>query len=301
VNQFSGVFTALVTPFLKGQIDFDSLKNLVSHQMQNGVRGFVISGTTGESPTLTLDEKKRIFLFVRELVGRDFPLVVGTGTNSTAESIHLTREACDWGADAVLVVVPYYNKPPQRGLVAHFKSIAEQCTRPVLLYNVPSRTITSLELESIVELSHVDKIIGIKEASGQIEFAKRILKQSRPGFLLTSGDDGSFIEFILAGGHGIISVASHILPKEFSRWMQAASSARGGDAAALREDFARHQKVIEDLYLESNPIGVKMALYKMGIIASPELRLPLVRMQDEFANRLQISMRSVGLLGENRK
>lgn len=292
MKDFSGVLTALLTPFKSGAIDWPSLKRLVRFQMDGGVSGFVISGTTGESPTLSEDEKAEIFKFVRTETGGQVPLVMGTGTNSTSDSIEATKAAAKLGADAALVVVPYYNKPPQRGLFQHFQKIAECSDLPVILYNVPGRTITKLELETIKELSRIPKIIGIKEATGDVAFGALVVKSCGANFLVTSGDDGTFIDLIGVGAKGVISVGSHIWPKEFSDWCR---RARAGDATPVAE-FARIAELNSYLYVEANPIPVKMAVHLMGLIDSPELRLPLARMSEPFAAELKNKMQKVGLL-----
>jgi 4-hydroxy-tetrahydrodipicolinate synthase len=292
VKDLSGVLTALVTPFQKGEVDFASLKKIVRYQLDRGVNGFIISGTTGESPTLTKKEKRDIFECVRAESGGQVPLVVGTGTNSTADSIEATKEAESWGADAALVVVPYYNKPPQRGLFQHFQAIAECSGLPILLYNVPGRTITALEEQTIVELSRLPNIVGVKEATGNIEFDRNLIKQCSPEFVVTSGDDGTFLDLTLVGGKGVISVASHIFPKEFSTWFKRASQ---GDATT-RDEFAELVDLNNYLYVEANPIPIKMALHLMGLIASPELRLPLVELSPSYVGPLKEKMRKAGLL-----
>lgn len=289
-KDLSGVFTALVTPFKNGEIDWASLKKLLRFQVDGGVSGFVVSGTTGESPTLTDEEKKKLFDFVR--IETEKPIVMGTGTNSTAATIEATQAAAGWGADAALVVVPYYNKPPQRGLFQHFQKVAECSTLPVILYNVPGRTITKLELETIKELSKLPNVIGIKEATGDIEFGGEIAKACGADFLVTSGDDGTFLDLIPRGGRGVISVASHLLPKEFSDWC---ARARSGDASA-RKEFQKYEDLNGALYLEANPIPVKMALKLMGLIESAELRLPLVQLSEPLTNDLKNKMLAVGLL-----
>ncbi len=285
MKKLTGVLTALITPFKNSEVDYESLKKLVQFQLKNGVDGFVINGTTAESPTLTEQERKKIFKYVQSEAGKDVPLIMGTGTNSTEESIARTKEASELGADAALVVVPYYNKPPQRGLFAHFKKIAEYSDIPVILYNVPSRTIAKLELETLVNLSKVKNIIGIKEASGDIDFAKKMREQTPKDFILLSGDDGCYVDFLKAGGDGIISVGSHILPKEFSEVQK-----RKFDA------LLKHMPTINDLYIEANPIPVKMALYLMGIISSAELRLPLMQMSEDLVPRLKKTMQTSGLI-----
>ncbi|HWU44694.1 MAG TPA: 4-hydroxy-tetrahydrodipicolinate synthase, partial [Bdellovibrio sp.] len=218
MKNLRGTFTALITPFKNGKIDFPSLDRLVKHQLENGVDGFVINGTTGESPTLTDAEKAQLFKHVRGFVGDKVALIMGTGSNDTATTIADSKAAEELGADAILVVVPYYNKPPQRGLFAHFKAVASAVKIPTLLYNVPGRTITSLATETIRDLSKVSGVVGIKEASGKIDFASEIISACGKEFVMLSGDDGSYVEFLGAGGHGVISVASHVIPKQMVQW-----------------------------------------------------------------------------------
>lgn len=279
MKDFKGVITALITPFLNGKVDYSSLEKLVRFQLQEGIQGFVINGTTAESPTLTEAERKSIFKFVREIVGSGYPLIMGTGSNSTAKTIEESREAEKIGADAILVVVPYYNKPPQRGLLEHFKAVADATTIPNILYNVPSRTITFLELETIKKLSEHPNILGIKEASGNIELDRSIRQQCGESFLLLSGDDGTYDEFMSAGGNGVISVASHILPK-----------------VMLDGKASENRELIDLLFVEANPIPVKKALHLMGLIQSPECRLPLVTLSETNTERLKKAMKLRGLI-----
>jgi 4-hydroxy-tetrahydrodipicolinate synthase len=278
-GKIKGVITALVTPFKNDQVDFISLEKLVQAQVKAGVQGFVINGTTGESPTLTGKDRREIFLAVRKMVPKDFPLIMGTGSNSTAKSVEETRGAESLGADAVLVVVPYYNKPPQRGLIEHFTTIANAAKIPNILYNVPGRTITSLELNSIKQLSLHPQIIGIKEASGNVGFAKEIRAACGDDFVLLSGDDGTYDEFMKAGGDGVISVASHIIPQAF-----------------LDRNVSKFKTLVDYLFKESNPIPVKMALYLMGLLQTPECRLPLVTMSDENSTGLKKLLLENGLI-----
>lgn len=292
LTDFSGVFTALVTPFKDGEIDFGSLKKLIRFQMEGGVSGFVINGTTGESPTLTEDEKHKLFDFVRAEVGGKTPLIMGTGSNSTADTVRATQAAAKWGANAALVVVPYYNKPPQRGLFQHFQKVAACSTLPIILYNVPGRTITRLELQTIEELADLPNIVGIKDATADIEFGEQIVKSCGSDFLVSSGDDGTFLDLVAVGGQGVISVASHILPKEFSDWCR---RARDGSREP-REEFNRYRELNDYLYVEANPIPIKMALHLMGLIESPELRLPLAQLSEPYAVELKKKMYAAGLL-----
>lgn len=281
--QFKKVFTALITPLKAGQVDYPSLEKLVAQQLAGGVEGFVINGTTAESPTLEWSEAAEIFRRVRAWAPKA-PLVFGTGLNSTVKTIELTQKAAELGADAALVVVPYYNKPPQEGLFQHFKAVAEKSPIPIILYNVPSRTITALSLETIQRLSKVKNIIGIKEASGDIAFAKALRDACGPEFVLLSGDDGSYEEFLRAGGDGVISVATHVKPQEFA------------DATRKGASLKNLKGLIDVLFVEANPIPVKKALQKMGIIESAELRLPLVELSAAGWSKLEAEMRQTGLL-----
>lgn len=278
-TEFGGIITALVTPFLRGQVDYDSLGKLVEWQLGEGVDGFVVHGTTGESPTVEGEERKKIYSFIRERTGKNFPLIVGTGTNSTASTITLSKEAQDWGADALLVVVPYYNKPPQQGLFEHFSSVASSVSVPTILYNVPGRTVTSLETSTIKKLREHPRIVGIKEASGNLQFAKDIRAACGDKFILLSGDDGTADDFQKQGGQGVISVTSHLIPK-----------------AMKKLETGKYKDLVEACFIEANPIPVKMALHWMKIIASPEVRLPLIEMSAEGKNQLNAAMIKAGLL-----
>ncbi len=290
--KLEGVFTALVTPFKGGDIDWTGLKKLVRQQLDGGINGLVVGGTTAESPTLSLEEKQKIFDFVKAESGQAVPLVMGTGSNSTAETISATKKAKTWGADAALVVVPYYNKPSQRGLFLHFQAVARESSLPIILYNVPSRTITKLELATIQELSRVPGIVAIKEASGDLEFGAQIAKTTP--LLLSSGDDGTFLPLVGNGGRGVISVISNLIPKEM---VQLFERARTGDvkgaAAAFEERFG---PLNSSLYIEANPIPVKYALYRLGRIASAEMRLPLTELDQRHRSLLDGNITKAGLL-----
>lgn len=279
MKKFKGVITALITPFEKGAIDFASMEKLIQMQIKMGVSGFVINGTTAESPTLNKQEKKQIFEFVKSKVPKEFPLIMGTGSNSTEETIQASKDAEKMGADALLVVVPYYNKPPQRGLLEHFKAVADSVQIPTILYNVPSRTITALELDTIKKLSEHPKIIGIKEASGNISFASDIRKACGESFILLSGDDGTYDDFVKAGGDGVISVASHIIPQ-----------------AMDRKKATEYKELIDLLFVEANPIPVKKALQLMKIIKSSECRRPLVELLESNTQKLSKAMQNKGLI-----
>jgi 4-hydroxy-tetrahydrodipicolinate synthase len=279
MKDFKGVITALITPFEKDEVDFASLERLIQFQLENGIQGFVINGTTGESPTLSSVERAKIFQFIKDRVPDDFPLIMGTGSNSTAKSVEDSKEAEKLGADAILMVVPYYNKPPQRGLLEHFKTVADATNIPNILYNVPSRTITFLEMDTIKKLSEHPNIIGIKEASGNIQFDKELRKICGDSFLMLSGDDSTYDEFMAAGGDGVISVCSHIIPK-----------------AMLDIKASQYKSLIDLLFIEANPIPLKKALQLMGLIKTADCRLPLVSLSEAHTVKLQKALHEAGLL-----
>ena len=293
MKNFKATFTALVTPFKKGQVDYPSLEKLVKHQLRGGVNGFVINGTTAESPTLKTEEKQQIFKFVRKTAGESVPLIMGTGSNSTEQTIEDSKTAEQLGADALLVVVPYYNKPPQRGLYEHFKAVASSVKIPTILYNVPGRTITSLGNETVKNLSAVSGIIGIKDATGDMGIAAELVHVCPKEFVILSGDDGTYVDFLGVGGHGVISVATHVIPAQMVQWKKWMLE---GDVEKAKADIAKYKPLIDLLFCEANPIPVKKALALMGIIDSAELRLPLVELSPEWTEKLNSEMKKVGLL-----
>lgn len=284
---FKGVLTALATPFKDHQVDVPSLQKLVKNQLNEGIHGLIILGTTAESPTLTHKEKKQIFDVVQVEVSGQVPLVVGVGSNSTIDAIEKAQEAINWGADALLCVVPYYNKPPQRGLLHHFQKISE-CAgdTPIILYNVPSRTITSLSLETIVSLSQCKNIIGIKEASGDIQFDKNLmelLSNESQNFRMLSGDDNTFDAFMEIKGDGIISVISNLLP---SKTIDVYDTYIKGNLEEARSKFKELKKYIDILNFDTNPIPIKAALYLSKMITTPQMRSPLLPPGDRRLQRL---------------
>lgn len=293
MKSLKGTFTALVTPFKAGKVDYASLEKLVKHQLTGGIDGFVINGTTGESPTLTSTEKAEVFKVVRALCSPGTPLIMGTGSNNTAQTIEDSRRAEDLGADAILVVVPYYNKPPQRGLYEHFRAVATSVKIPTILYNVPGRTITSLATQTIRDLSKVSGIVGIKDATGNIETAQETISTCGRDFIMLSGDDGTYVEFLGVGGHGVISVASLVIPSQMVQWKK---WVQAGQLDKARADIEKYNDLINLLFIEANPIPVKKALQLMGVIESAELRLPLAELTPAHADKLQAEMKKVGLL-----
>lgn len=293
MKNFKGTFTALVTPFKNDKIDYASLDRLLKQQLDGGVDGFVVNGTTAESPTLTASEVSELFNHIRAVCGPNVPLIVGTGSNSTAKTIEDSKKAEAMGADAILVVVPYYNKPPQRGLYEHFKAVATSVKIPTILYNVPGRTITSLAAETVGDLSKVAGVIGIKEASGKIDLEEEIIKACGKDFVMLSGDDGTYVDFLAAGGHGVISVATHVIPKQMVQWKKWVSE---GQLDKARADISKYMDLINLLFVEANPIPVKKALALMGILDSASLRLPMVELSPSHTENLKAEMKRVGVL-----
>ena len=283
--------TALITPFREGKVDYVSFRRLLKSQISAGVKAFVINGTTAESPSLENHEVQTLFDVARGEVGSSVSLIVGVGLNSTEKTLSWAKTVEKWKPEMLLAVTPYYNKPPQRGLIRHFKALAEKVSLPIILYNVPQRTGVSLTTDTVVELSSVENIVGIKEASGNLSLGKEILDQTEDFFVL-SGDDASFLDLILEGGSGVISVISHIIPKPLSHLI---SLAKKRDRSSL-EEYKKYAKLVKALYKESNPIPVKMALHLMNLIDSPEMRLPLVSLSEELQDELKNLMNSLELL-----
>ena len=292
-----GSITALVTPMNeKGDLDYDSLEKLINHQINSGISGLVAVGTTGESATIDFkDHIKLIEFFVKVNKGR-VHIIAGTGANSTEEALHLTKEAKSAGADAALLVSPYYNKPPQEGIYYHHMKIADEVDIPQILYNVPSRTASFIEPETVLRLSSHKNIIGIKDATGDMKNHSEVLKLCKEeiennNFLLYSGDDFSSLEFLKNGGHGTISVTSNIVPDIVSEICKLVDT-NYSKAKELDDSL----KVLnKNLFCESNPIPVKWALYKMGLIKRG-LRLPLIELNDSFKEPLENSLKKLNLI-----
>lgn len=286
---FEGVITALITPFKNNEVDYPSLKKLLKQQLDQGVDGFVVHGTTAESPTTTEAEKQKIFQFVKSEISNQVPLIVGTGTNSTADTIIKSQKAEKWGAKALLVVVPYYNKPPQRGLYEHFNQVANSVEIPTILYNVPGRTITSLEVDTIVSLSENKKIVAIKEATGDVEFGAKIISKVRKDFHVLSGDDKTCMALAAKGGKGVIAVVSHLIS---GKMQETYRKIKSGDQNALK-DYEKYFPLIDSMYIEANPIPVKYALKKIGVLESEEMRLPLVPLAQDLRSKVDAQVKGL--------
>jgi 4-hydroxy-tetrahydrodipicolinate synthase len=268
-----GSFVAIVTPmFEDGTIDYESLRKLIDFHCENNSDGIVIVGTSGESPTITFEEHTNLIKETIEYVAKRLPVIAGTGANSTEEAIFLTKSANELGADAALIVAPYYNKPPQEGLYQHFKKINDEVDIPQLLYNVPSRTCSDLHNETVLELSKLKNIIGIKDATGDLARIKALKKLIPEDFLFFSGDDATACKFLELGGHGVISVTANIKPREMSSICHLNAIGQFKEAADINEEI---KELHDILFVESNPIPVKYLLNKMGLINSG-IRLPLI-------------------------
>lgn len=288
-----GSLVALVTPMRPdGSVDWERLRTLVNWHVEQGTQAIVAVGTTGESATLGFEEHDSVIREVVALADGRLPVIAGTGANSTEEAIRLTRDAKRDGADACLLVTPYYNKPPQEGLYQHYLAVARAVDIPQLLYNVPGRTACDLMPETVERLSKVPNIVGIKEATGNLERARDIRERCGDDFMMYSGDDATAMEFILAGGHGDISVTANVAPAKMAAMCQAALE---GDIDKARALNAELDPLHRDLFIEPSPIPAKWALYEMGIIDSG-IRLPLVPLSETAQPRLRETLRECGLL-----
>jgi 4-hydroxy-tetrahydrodipicolinate synthase len=274
-----GSFVAIVTPmFENGSIDYDSLSKLVDFHCDKGSDGLVVVGTSGESPTITFEEHTNLIKKTIEFSRGRLPVIAGTGANSTEEAIFLTKSAKNLGADAALIVAPYYNKPPQRGLYEHFKKISDTVDIPQILYNVPSRTSSDITNETVIKLSSLKNIIGIKDATGDLLRFRRLIAELKNDFIFLSGDDATSLEFLKLGGHGVISVTANIKPKEMSQICHLVHEEKIDDATKINESI---NDLHEILFIESNPIPVKYLLSKLGLIKDG-IRLPLVKLEDKY-------------------
>ena len=290
---FRGAYTALVTPFKNGQIDYSALEALIENQIAKGIDGLVPCGTTGESPTLTEKEHGEVIAFTVKTARKRVPVMAGTGSNSTAEAILYTRHAKEVGADAVLLVCPYYNKPSQKGLVAHFTAIADAVDIPQVLYNIPGRAVINMNPETVAELSRHRNIMGIKEASGNLDQMAKIKSLCRPDFDLISGDDPLTLSILEIGGVGVISVISNLLPKETSRVVH---SYLEGKIDESRELFMKYLDLTKAVMTaDVNPVGIKTVLALRGQIQE-EFRLPLVPASSEAKESLRKQLDKYGLL-----
>jgi len=289
VKKLGRLLTAMVTPFDEaGAVDYEQAKKLALALLNSGSEGIVVVGTTGESPTLTRDEEYRLFSEVKTAVGERGTVIAGTGSNSTAEALEATKGAEKIGVDACLLVVPYYNKPTQEGLYQHFRAIAESTSLPCILYNVPSRTVTSLSADTVIKLSHIGNIIGIKEASGNLGEISKIISSTRDDFLVWSGNDSDTLPILALGGYGVISVASHLVGNQIREMIDKAISGKMDEAAVVHH---RLLPLINALFVVSNPIPVKYALNYIGFnVGKP--RLPLTEPDEKSATIIKETLKN---------
>ena len=289
-----GSIPALITPMLEdGQVDYPTLRKLIDWHVAEGTDGLVIVGTSGESPTVNVDEHHEILRVSVEQAAKRIPIIAGCGANSTAEAISLAKYAESIGADAQLQVVPYYNKPTQEGLFQHFKAIAEATPKlPVILYNVPGRTVADLQHDTVLRLAQVPGIIGIKEATSNIERAQWLIRDVPKAFAVFSGDDATAVALMLCGGAGNISVTANVAPRQMHELCMAAL--RGDVKEAMRIQF-QLMPVHKNLFVEANPIPVKWAMQRMGL-CGPTLRLPMTELSESQQPVVEAALKASGLI-----
>ncbi len=289
---FKGVFTALLTPFKNGELDEVSFRSFIDFQIESGIHGLVPVGTTGESPTVSHDEHKLAVEICIDQANKKVPVIAGTGSNNTAEAIELTNHACEKGADAALVVTPYYNKPNQEGLYAHYKAIAENSDIPIVIYNIPGRSIVDMNLETMNKLFQIKNIIGVKDATSDISRVFKYKSIIGDSFNQLSGEDATTLAYMTYGGHGSISVTSNIAPKLCSDFMNLCLAGKFDEASKINDKL---MKLHECLFLEPSPGPVKYAAEKLGLMSS-ELRLPLVEISKDTKDRVDEAMKFASLI-----
>jgi len=288
---FKGCFTAIVTPFKKGEVDEKALRDLIQFQLEKGVDGLVPCGTTGESPTLSFEEHKRVIrITVEEVKGR-VPVIAGAGSNNTKEAEELVRFAKEVKADAALVITPYYNKPTPKGLEAHYRYL-NQIDLPIIIYNVPSRTGVNISPATVGRLSQLPNIVGIKEASGDMDQISSIISLCQDDFSVLSGNDSHTLPILSLGGTGIISVVSNIVPDEMTRMVKAYLE---GDVGEARRLHYKLYPLCKAMFIETNPLPIKTAMARMGMIEK-EWRLPLEGMERENEEKLEKALSDYGLI-----
>ena len=289
---FEGVHTALVTPFRDGAVDETALRALVERQIAAGIDGVVPCGSTGESATLSHDEHRRTVEIVVEAVAGRVQVIAGTGSNNTREAVALTQHARESGADGALLISPYYNKPTQEGIFAHYETVARETGLPLLVYNIPGRTGSNIAPATLGRLSDVDGIVGVKEACGDIAQIAEVLAACEDGFAVLSGDDALTLPLCAIGGQGVISTSSNVVPAEMVALVRAVTA---GDLPEARRIHYRLLPLFDALFCETNPIPVKAAVALLGLI-DEEIRLPLTPLTDANRERLQVVLKELGLV-----
>jgi len=288
-NRLGRLLTAMVTPFdAQGEVDYQQARRLALSLLDSGSDGVVVSGTTGESPALSREEKLRLFAETKSALGNRGTVVAGTGSYNTKESQELTKEAEKTGVDACLLVVPYYNRPTQQGLWEHFKAIAQSTTLPCILYNVPSRTVTNLAADTVIKLSQIDNIVGVKEASGNLGQIVEIIHRAKEDFLVYSGNDSDTFPILALGGYGVISVASHLVGIQIKDMMEKFLDGKPQEAAKIHRHLL---PLVNVLFIVSNPMPVKWALNYVGFsVGKP--RLPLIEPDEKSADLIQATLKN---------
>jgi len=293
MTKFKGAYVAIVTPFIDGKIDEQGLKDLIEFQIQNGTSGIVPCGTTGESATLSHEEHHRVVELTIQAVKGRVPVLAGTGSNSTSETIELTRHAKAAGADGALIITPYYNRPSPEGLYQHFKAVAEAVDIPIILYNVPSRTGVNMLPETVARCAAIKNIVGIKEATANLGQINEVIRLCPPDFVVMSGDDFTALPTIAIGATGLISVTSNVAPRAMADVIDLALA---GDYVKARASHFKLLPVMTAMFLETNPVPAKKSLELMGKIQSGTPRLPLAEMTEANVVKLQAALRAYGLI-----
>ena len=289
---FRGSFTALITPFRSGQLDEAALKAVIEHQIANGTHGLVPAGTTGESPTMSHAEHRRVIEITVETAAGRVPVIAGTGSNNTIEAIELHKFAKSVGVDAGLVVAPYYNKPSQDGLLAHYHAIADAVALPIFVYNIPGRSIVDISVETMARIASHPNVIGVKDATGEVERVSRQRNVIGHDFIQLSGEDASALGYNAHGGHGVISVTSNVAPALCSQFQTACLEGRWDEAREIND---RLMPLHDALFSAPSPAPVKYAASLLGL-ASTEVRLPLVECPDAVKTRVRDAMKELGLI-----
>ena len=290
---FRGAFVAIVTPFVDGQVDEQGLIDLIEFHIANGTNGIVPCGTTGESATLSHEEHHRVVELTVKTVNGRVPVVAGSGSNSTSEAINLTRHAKEAGVDGVLMVSPYYNKPSQEGLYQHYKAVAEAVDVPIILYNVPSRTSSNILPQTVARLAQINNIVGIKEATADLNQISEVIRLCPADFSVLSGDDFTSMPTVLIGGTGVISVTSNVAPRDMAEMMEAALA---GDVAKAKQMHYKLFPLMQAMFYDTNPVPAKKSLELMGKIKSGTPRLPLCSIDDDNLTRLKGALSDYGLV-----
>ena len=289
MKKIGRLLTAMVNPFdEEGTVDYEQAKKLTAALLDSGSEGLVVVGTTGESPTLLRKEELELFAAVKAVVGERGAVVAGTGSNSTTEAVEATKQAEKVGVDACLLVVPYYNNPTQEGLYQHFKTIAASTSLPCILYNVPSRTVRSLSVDTIVSLSQIDNIIGVKEASGNLDQVSHVISRAKEGFRVWSGNDSDTLPMLALGGYGIISVASHLVGKQISEMIYSFLDGKTEKSAEIHRHLL---PLVNVLFTIANPIPVKYAVNQVGFRVG-KTRLPLTEPDEKTATLINDTLKN---------